>query len=187
MDTKSVTQAVQPDTAIQSIRPGITYQDLANQTEWRLRRLNETSNRHSRSSTVWRSIAGPLAWLAAVVAALAGLSLVTDNQQVAQGLSIATALIAATNAAVNPAETARRHRAAALAYQHLLFKISDVAFFEVGYSDTDPEGGGAIVPIDQLQSIRRELTKFDEETQSIDEGSPPLGPSWHIRGRSGPR
>lgn len=166
--------------AMEFIRPGITFDELENWVGWRIQTLGLRARRHDGASLRWRTIAGPLAWLAAVFAALSGLSVVTDNQDYAQALSVATAVIAATNAAVNPAEIARRHRAASLAYVHLANKVSDMQFFEVGAGWGD-RGKKSAVPAEQLRSSRERLNRFDEEKQALDEGAPPLGPRLSLK------
>ena len=161
----------------QYLRQGITYDELGLQIADRIQSSFYIAGRHAGAALGWRSAAAPLAWLTAVFAAVSGLSLVASNDLLTQGLAIATAFIAATNAAVNPTDQARRHFAAQVAYRHVGIRLEDLRFFEVGDShDAIPEG--------PLRSLRERIERFDEDIQALEESSPPLGSifTWLRRG-----
>jgi hypothetical protein len=77
-------------------------------------------------------------------------------------LSVATAVVAATNAALNPAETAKKHRVAAHAYERMVRKLDDAAWFETKEHDQ-------LVPDDRLEPLRNELQSLDDELSAIEE------------------
>jgi hypothetical protein len=111
----------------------------------------------------WRTTAGILAWVTAVLAAFSGVTALTDNEQVAMSLAIATAFAAATNAAVNPANRARTNRTSALAYESMKSRIVDLLIFELTGDDEEK------VPIDEVRKVRGELTRLDAEELALGE------------------
>jgi hypothetical protein len=155
----------------QQARKQVTYSAFADLVTVRKEQARDVYKRHLRIAAVERGAAEPLLWLAAVLAALSGLSVVADKGQAAQVLSIATAVVAATNAALNPTESARRHQAAAIGYRRLFRVLHAFLFFEIP-NTAEP------IPASYLKSMRERLDKLDEEIQALDESSPPLGPKW---------
>jgi hypothetical protein len=117
---------------------------------------------HDDSSYRWRKGAEALAWITAVLAALSGLAVVSDNSTVAPFLAIATAFAAATNAALNPAETARRHRSSALDFARLRVKVEDF------------QDEMRVVPDEGLPKIRETFRKLNEEYGDYQVASPPI-------------
>ena len=73
MDANPRAPAADPALAMPIIRPAITYRALSKEVQKRLGRLSEMDSRHSSASSV-EEHRRTLAWLAAVLAALAGLS-----------------------------------------------------------------------------------------------------------------
>ena len=114
------------------------------------------------SESRWRRTAIALAWFTAVLAAVSGITAITSNEQIAIGLALATALAAATNAALNPADVARRHRTAALALRRLSNRLVDILFFQL----QDNKGP---IPAAELKQIRKELTNMDAEVLALNQ------------------
>ena len=77
------------------------------------------------------------------------------------GLAIATALSAATNAALNPANLARINRTAALAYENMNGRLIDMLVFEL----TDE--ANEKVPMDEVRKVRGELTRMNAEELAL--------------------
>jgi hypothetical protein len=109
----------------------------------------------------WRFMAGLLSWVTAALAAFSGVTALTSNEQVAMGLAIATALSAATNAALNPANLARINRTAALAYENMNGRLIDMLVFEL----TDE--ANEKVPMDEVRKVRGELTRMNAEELAL--------------------
>jgi hypothetical protein len=151
--------------AVDFVRPGVHFSELGAWVSERRAYYQYMAGRHRTGERRWRLTAGILAWLTAVLAAVSGITAVTSNEQIATGLALLTALAAATNAAVNPADIARKRRTAALVYGRHGLRLSDIWFFELGTSRGE-------VPIDEVRRIRAELTKMDADVLALNqEGS----------------
>jgi hypothetical protein len=152
-----------------AVHPGVTWGALSERAAERIQLCVKRRGDHDTSAHRWRRAADPLAWLTAVLAALSGITVVSDNLAVAPWLAVATALVAATNAALGPAETARKHRASALVYDKIRLKVEDFDFFEL-----QSQNGSESVPEERRAEIRDALRAFDEEINTTAEASPPL-------------
>lgn len=150
---------------------GARWEDVARLVDTRTVLCQERLLAHDRMASRWRTVATPLAWLTAVSAALSGLTVIADIAVLAVILSIATAVLAASNAALNPSETARDHRTAALGYQRLRLKLDDIVSFEIKDWATFPTA-------EEVKQMRARLKEVDDAIESIAEASPP------IRGRA---
>ncbi len=147
--------------------PGITWKALSERAGQRATVSLLRAQEHELAAQRWRRMADPLAWLTAVLAAISGLAVVASNESLATAFAIATAIAAATNAALSPAETARKHRGAALAYERICRKLEDFQLFDLKEADTP-------VPDEDLTRLREVFRKFDEEANAIAEASPPI-------------
>jgi hypothetical protein len=144
---------------------GTTWEAIAYRLRERAAATEAQALQHDKYATRWRRIVAPFAWLTAALAALSGLSIVSTNETAALAFSIATALVAATNAAVDPAGTERAHRAAALAYDRLRRKLDDFAYFNV----QDYE---LVLPADEVKKMRDQIGEFDEAFRQIADAAP---------------
>jgi hypothetical protein len=127
---------------------------------------------HDTRAVFWQRWAAPLTWLTAVLAALTSLAVVAGMNYTATALSILTAVVAATVAAFQPAEAAKSHRAAATAYERLARKLDDVEALDLGE-------GKQQIPPDKIDSIRREVSKLEEELNAIELSHPPVATFNH--------
>jgi hypothetical protein len=128
---------------------------------------DQRAQAHDTKAVFWQQLAAPLAWATAVLAALTGLSVVANLGLAAKILAILTAIIAATIAAFQPAEAAKSHRAAATAYERLARKLDDVDALLLG--DWKQQ-----IPSEQIEPIRTEITKLEDELNSIELSHPPI-------------
>jgi hypothetical protein len=119
---------------------------------------------HGRRALWWQRAATPLAFVTAILAALSGLSIVSDSHRLAVGFGIATAVVAAINLALQPGETAKSHRAAAIGYERLARDIDDFWTFE--------GGEGVLAPAD-AERVRKRLKAFDAQLEGIEQSHPP--------------
>jgi hypothetical protein len=147
-------------------REGTTWGDVSQRLFTRRQLCEQRQTLHDQRAERWTRIATPLAWLTAVLAAVSGLSIVADYSVAAVILSIATAFVAATNAALNPADAARSNKAAATAYGKLGREIDDYAYFEIRTLEN-------LIPEDRLETVRESLTKMEDELSAIEESHPP--------------
>jgi hypothetical protein len=154
---------------------GLTWSGVSHRLYERAGFAQNSSSEHDKHAARWRVIATPLTWITAVLAALSGLSVVSNNDQAAIATSIATAIFAASNAALNPSGVARDHRIAALAYSRLRLKLDDFAYFTIGELDKP-------VPDQELTAVRSKLKEFDEELNRISDAAPGVRldarPTW---------
>jgi SMODS and SLOG-associating 2TM effector domain len=128
---------------------------------------DQRAQAHDARAVFWQQWAAPLAWIAAVFAALSALSVVANITLAATALSILTAIITATIAAFQPSEAAKSHRAAATAYERLARKFDDVEALDLGDSKQQ-------IPADKIDPVRTEITKLEEELNSIELSHPPV-------------
>ena len=152
-----------------AVHPGVTWGAVKERAEERITLCVQRVAQHDTSAYRWRRVAEPLAWLTALLAALSGISVVADNLEVATVLAILTAFAAATNAALSPGETARKHRGSALAYDKVRLKVEDFAFFDLGSHGADEP-----IPDEDLEGVRDTLRGFDEEINATAVASAPL-------------
>jgi hypothetical protein len=128
---------------------------------------DQRAQAHDAKAVFWQRLAGPLAWATAVLAALTALAVVANLSVVAKVLSVLTAILAATIAAFQPSEAAKAHRAAATAYERLVRKLDDVDALLLG--DWKQQ-----IPTEQIEPIRTEITKLEDELNSIELSHPPI-------------
>ena len=152
-----------------AVHPGVTWGAVTTRAQERIALCVQRVAQHDTNAYRWRRVAEPLAWLTALLAALSGISVVADTLEVATVLAIVTAFAAATNAALSPGETTRKHRGSALAYDKLRLKVEDYAFFDLGSHDA-----GEPIPDEDLEGVRDTLRGFDEEINSTAVASAPL-------------
>jgi hypothetical protein len=102
-------------------------------------------DRHDVAASRWNSVAGWTKLIIAFSAGVSTISLFANSDVLATTFAIVTALIAALNAAFNPAEAANAHREAARAYGRLrrpLAQLGDEVGLEyVEEFTTDPTTG----------------------------------------------
>jgi plasmid stabilization system protein ParE len=128
---------------------------------------DQRAQAHDARAVFWQQWSAPLAWITAVFAALSAVAVVANIPLAATALSILTAIIAATVAAFQPSEAAKSHRAAATAYERLARKLDDVEALDLG-------DGKQQIPPEKIEPVRTEITKLDEELNSIELSHPPI-------------
>jgi hypothetical protein len=145
-----------------------THERLQAEIERRRSRCERLGRKHSGAQKIWGALAGPIAWLAAVLAALSGLSVIAANATAATVLTIGTTLIATTNAAVKPEEASRRHQKASQAFLQLEKDAVSLDLFEL-------DSYGRMRRSKDLAAVREELARFDKEVTSTVNESPAIG------------
>jgi hypothetical protein len=143
---------------------GLTYGAMANRVLERANLCRSRAARHSVSASAWYRWATPLAWLTAVLAAVSGVTVVADYNVAAVILSLATAVVAGTNAALKPAETAQKHRDAENDYERMALDLDDFAYFET-------EANDKLVPLDRRKELREQIRAFDDGIRAIEQRS----------------
>jgi hypothetical protein len=139
---------------------GLTWEGIASRIMERVNISQAKRASHAKSARRWQMVAGPLAWLTAVLAGLSGVSVLAETD-IAVVLSIATALVAGTNAALSPAEQAKKHSARGNSYERMTRKFDDLAWFET-------EAHGELVPVDKRDELRQQLQDLDDEMSEIE-------------------
>jgi hypothetical protein len=97
---------------------------------WKLQVLTEARcNAHEPRARRWYAVAITVAWAAAFLAALGGVSIVADQLVLAGVLAITTAALSTFLATVKPADSSARHKTASANYRDLAWQF--------GLLDTD--------------------------------------------------
>jgi hypothetical protein len=155
---------------------GTNWAAIAARLQERSEAAKGQARQHDSSASIWRRFVKPLAWLTALLAGLSGLSVVSANDTASVGLAIATAIVASTNAALDPSATERSHRTAAYAYDRLRRRVDDYAFLTIGEYE-------AKVPPDELTKVVGQLKEFDDEFNRISDAAPgarvEIRPDWY--------
>jgi hypothetical protein len=160
-----------PQTTVQA-----RYQSRPPKLEWAANRLSERrdlcrhrARDHDKKAVFWQQWATPLVWLTAVLAGLSGVTVVAEADLAAIILSVATALVAASNAALQPIENAKSHRAASVSYERLARKLDDTLILDMsGWEDGREMDPGSVEP------TRVRIQELEEELNAIEQSHPPL-------------
>jgi len=157
---KTRVAAVQSDDMWQ----GLTWASLADRVYKRVKICERGALEHHKKTKAWQRWATPLAWLTAVLAAISGVTVVAEQEMASTIFSLLTAALAGTNAALNPTETARKHKVAANSYGRLGRKLEDFAYFEA-------EADNELVPPAKREELRERLRELEDELAGIEEST----------------
>ena len=170
-----------------------TAEAVREQLTWECNNVSVRKERHENRADRWDAIAAWTRGIVTLTAGISALSIVTDNLVLATVFSITTAVVAAINAAVEPPETAKKHRQAARAYGRLERPLGELLFkFEsyyepeyvpqTGYdpvSQTHYDAGyyratGRGPTVEDLTEMWSDFRAIREKIEEIDERAPSL-------------
>ena len=142
---------------------GLTYGAMADRVYARVEVCRRKATEHAKAVKRWGAVALPLTWATAVLAALSGLTVIAEQQTAAVFLSIATAVIASTNAALNPAATARLHKLILIAFEQMERKFEDFTYFHT-------EAEHELVPAERRKELLQQIQTLEDELSAIERG-----------------
>jgi hypothetical protein len=147
---------------------------------------------HDLRASRWTLADTWLRLIVAVAASFSALSLFAESPAITGAFAVATALVSALNAAVDPPQRAIRNRKAATDYRHLTRVFSTLcgnidAILETRYIQrwiADPKTGlpcdqgyyadGEMSPSEQAD-LAGELMNFEDALETVDDSAPPIG------------
>ena len=159
----------------------------------------ERNDRHHVSASWW-SVTDTWTRVAlALAASLSAVSLLAENATVTAIFAITTAVGSALNAALDPAQRAAKHRAAARDFRRLIWRVdqlsSSVQGTEKQYvSHTEIDSQGVpydahyyAFPSSELQSFSEELAGCEANLEQIEDSAPPVNHLVRIDPNGTPR
>ena len=147
--------------------------DASSLTDW----AQSTGELHGLKEVRLRRIEASLVWCTAITAGLSGLSLFGTNDTATAVLSVATVILAGTNAAFKPAEKASAHATARVALFDLMDKLA------VFYAYTIPAVDH--VPASEVARLRKEYASLIEKKHAAEAISPYIPPRNTAESSSG--
>jgi hypothetical protein len=152
--------------------------------------VNDVRGRHEVLAGRWSFVAGWTRLIVALAASLSTISVLANDEVAALVFSLSTAVVAALNAAFDPADAAKAHRTAAAAFSHAFRELDDMLYVFDGSqegtkyvarteydSDGQPYEAGYYVPTSTLldEDLDQLWSRFMESKaviESAEETSP---------------
>jgi hypothetical protein len=131
----------------------------------KLRRAEIARQAHNRARFIWARVSSWLLATISVSGAFSGASVIADNDPLAIGLGVATALLSGVNAGLQPADKAAEHRAAAVGYNEIVGQIERLLVERESDGKTD------------WAKLRPTVITIDERLVSVEAAAPHVRPT----------